>query len=101
MEISLETMIYKHAKCVAALENHKNCQSCRHASKEQTDAPCSDCYNILLGMPVNPTNWEGKCNDERMCSNCFSGQGDCLTEQDERYDCPIHGKQDGPDCPRC
>ncbi len=19
----------------------------------------------------------------------------------ENYDCPIHGKQDGPDCPRC
>lgn len=22
-------------------------------------------------------------------------------ECDEHYDCPIHGKQDGPDCPRC
>ena len=20
---------------------------------------------------------------------------------EERYDCPIHGLQDGPDCPRC
>jgi hypothetical protein len=22
-------------------------------------------------------------------------------EEEERYDCPIHGKQDGSECPRC
>ena len=25
-------------------------------------------------------------------------EGEC---DDDRYDCPIHGLQDGPDCPRC
>ena len=32
-----------------------------------------------------------------LCPFCI-GTG-ILTE--DRYDCPIHGLQDGPDCPRC
>lgn len=24
-----------------------------------------------------------------------------LDEIEDNYDCPIHGMQDGPDCPRC
>lgn len=58
MEISLETMIQKHNNCVAALDENKHCDSCRYKDCAQDAKPCADCYNELLGMPVNPTNWE-------------------------------------------
>ena len=44
------------------------------------------------------------------CTRCFHSleeqeEFDSKTgryaEDDDRYDCPIHGLQDGPDCPRC
>lgn len=58
MEISLETMVAKYNNCVAALDENKHCGRCRYKDYAQDAKPCSDCYNEMLGMPVNPTNWE-------------------------------------------
>jgi hypothetical protein len=58
MKISLETMVQKYNNCVVALDEKKHCCNCLHHESAITAEPCSECYNEMLGMPVNPTKWE-------------------------------------------
>jgi len=47
----------------------------------------------------------GKCLNET--GNHAPCEGECDLqviedfEREERWDCPLHGLQDGPECPRC
>lgn len=60
MKIDLNTYLEKHANCVNALDSNKTCDTCIHNKKSIDDYPCSDCYNEMLGLPVNPTKWEAR-----------------------------------------
>lgn len=57
--ISMENLVKKHAAYVEALDPNKTCSSCAHHTPDGgAGGSCIKCYNELLGMPVNPTNWE-------------------------------------------
>lgn len=57
MTISLEALVEKYNNCVDALDSNKSCVTCRYNKCEVEDIPCNNCYNELLGFPVNPTQW--------------------------------------------
>jgi hypothetical protein len=59
LTVSLETMVQKYNTCVAALDESKYCGTCKYIyiSYFEDEQPCKDCYNKLLGMPINPTGW--------------------------------------------
>ena len=61
MDLKLDDMIKKHNSCVKNLDENKTCATCGH--KEDT-AYCEDCFNELLGFPVDPTNWTKHPNQE-------------------------------------
>jgi len=48
----------KYIACVNAIDDTKNCETCKHQNISHTSLPCSDCFNMVLGFPVNPTGWE-------------------------------------------
>ena len=50
-------IIETYNKCVDQLDDNKNCSTCIHRDNQ---AACDDCYNIMLGFPINPSNWEGE-----------------------------------------
>lgn len=60
MEIKLEDLIAKRNACIAALDESKTCATCKNRKLAAHIPPCNKCYNELLGMPVDPTNWETK-----------------------------------------
>lgn len=58
--LNIDNMIAKHKKCVGQLDADKTCASCKYSGLEVNDEPCCDCFAELLGMPVNPTQWESR-----------------------------------------
>jgi len=42
-----------------------------------------------------------EAQEERECAAEAKADADREERMLERYDCAIHGRQDGPDCPRC
>lgn len=55
MNFDLRDMVAKYEACCAVLDETKTCITCIHNTAN--NATCKECYNELLGMPVNPTNW--------------------------------------------
>ena len=46
----------KYKICEAEVDTSKDCTNCKHLIKPETDYPCNECFNALLGLP--PTKWE-------------------------------------------
>ena len=59
MKIDLETIIIKHNNCVVALDPEKKCATCKYESYPMDRELCASCYDEMIGLPVNPTKWEG------------------------------------------
>jgi len=53
-------MIAKHNACVNAIDENKNCHTCKYLRIDIEKDPCESCYDTILGFPVNPTKWESK-----------------------------------------
>lgn len=53
---------------------------------------CGQAFCFEVGTPTE--------NLYRFCPYCGKELSEFEPEE-EKYDCPIHGLQDGPDCPRC
>ena len=60
MKLKLEDMIAKHNACVNAIDENKNCHTCKYLRIDIEKDPCESCYDTILGFPVNPTKWESK-----------------------------------------
>ena len=56
--IELDDMVKKHKACIKALDKGKTCQTCKHNKCSEDVEPCSECFDSMIGLPVNPTNWE-------------------------------------------
>lgn len=68
-------------------------------------AVIEECRQKIIDLRLPDCEWEKKYND-RFDDGVKAAihQLNALlnpVEEIERYDCPIHGLQDGPDCPRC
>lgn len=57
MDITTENLVRKYNACVDALDESKNCQTCKHYGKE---SPCNECLETVMFFPVNPTEWEAR-----------------------------------------
>jgi hypothetical protein len=57
MNITLDDLIAKHNACVNALDESRTCSTCAYEQTAIEMKPCNECFNEILGMPVNPTNW--------------------------------------------
>lgn len=60
MNITLDDMITCHDRQVARLDPNKNCATCKYENIDKEAKPCSNCFDFMLFIPVNPTNWEPK-----------------------------------------
>lgn len=56
----LKRMVEKLNNSIAALDKGKTCSTCKHEDCDADSQPCSNCYNEILAMPVDPTKWEDK-----------------------------------------
>lgn len=52
-------LMKKYNACVKSLDENKNCSTCKN---KENDSMCRDCFDMMLGFPCNPTNWEIKTN---------------------------------------
>jgi len=50
-------IVEKYHNCFEQLDENKKCATCVHR-KDQV--ACDDCYDIVLGLPINPSNWKGE-----------------------------------------
>ena len=57
---TLNILIQKRNNCIVNLDENKSCETCVYGETPNGRLPCKNCYSELLGMPVNPTNWEKK-----------------------------------------
>jgi predicted nucleic acid-binding Zn ribbon protein len=55
---------------------------------------------LVCSAPLGKgSSFEKDVRKSEVCSDkCYEIY---MRDEDECYDCPIHGLQDGPDCPRC
>jgi len=60
MNITIDDMIDKYNICVNALDENKSCLTCENNNDPDAESKCANCYDMLLGFPVDPTNWEPK-----------------------------------------
>ena len=60
MDVTREEIEEKHKACIEAINEDKTCETCKHQEGSTKDPPCEDCYNTLLGFPVDPTKWEAR-----------------------------------------
>lgn len=58
MTIDLSLYLEKRQNCINNLDENKCCLTCAHVDVDKEKLPCRDCYFEVLGLPVNPTNWE-------------------------------------------
>lgn len=57
---TIEEFVEKHKACINALDDSKTCETCKHRDLYGNDDPCNSCYHIVMGLPVDPTNWVAK-----------------------------------------
>lgn len=64
-----------------------------------------ECRQTIIDLRLPDCEWEKKYNDrfDDGVKAAIHQLNELLkpVEEVERYDCPIHGLQDGPDCARC
>ena len=58
MDIDIKDFIASYEAKKAKLDSAKTCKTCKHSCSPAENEPCNNCYNELIGMPVNPTGWE-------------------------------------------
>ena len=58
MTITKEDIYNKYAACVDNLDRNKLCINCKHFTVNENDYPCNECYELVLGFPVDPTKFE-------------------------------------------
>jgi hypothetical protein len=60
MMITIDDLINKRRECLKSIDITKDCFTCFYETYNKDKKPCNDCYCEILGIPVNPTNWEKK-----------------------------------------
>ena len=43
--------------CEKQIDYTKTCKTCQYKELDCKQEPCCSCYNELIGLPVNPTNY--------------------------------------------
>ncbi len=56
MKLQLEIMIQKYKTCLLNLDNNQTCDTCKFQNRKKN--PCKNCYDSILGLPINPTEWK-------------------------------------------
>ena len=74
------------------------CEAHGGPTKEDTLNLCDYCSNCIAECKSNPIFGTGRGNDNVCECDAFEEKPEA---DPDIYDCPIHGPQDGPDCPRC
>ena len=60
MKVDLKDMIEVREGCENKINEMKNCETCKFQNFDCDKEPCCHCYDEMLGLPVNPTQWEKK-----------------------------------------
>lgn len=58
LKIDPNILIQKRNNCIKNLDKNKTCVTCKHKDIKFGVEPCDECFDEVLGMPVNPTKWE-------------------------------------------
>ena len=74
--ISTETLLAKREACIKALNPAKSCETCAYHSNSSYNKPCDNCYDELLGFPVDPTQWKKAQPHRGTAINCWSLPGE-------------------------
>ena len=73
MSLTVQDIVDAQVHFTKNIDPSKTCETCEHDALSKESVQCNKCYNELLLLPVNPTEWEASKQGEKTMETILAG----------------------------